>query len=184
MRSQVIALLLSSSPCLWGFIPGKPHLSVRSRSSQRTISISGNKEDALMSWQEGVEKLLNPFDTNFGAKQIMLQDLLARREEVIKDVSDSIAAGRPEELLSKESPLREAATGVQVLLLSRFCKFCCSRSDHDPHFSNLTLFFCWVCPIFCPLPCQQQQPIRRCVGRWRRTFSRSWLKTGPASPPA
>jgi len=70
--------------------------------------------DGAMSWQEAAEKALNPF-TGMNERQIMLQDLFARRDEVIQDVSDAVSSGDPQKLATEGSTLRRAITGLEAL---------------------------------------------------------------------
>jgi hypothetical protein len=71
-------------------------------------------KDGLLSWQESFEKVLNPF-TPIGEKQVLLQDLVARREDVVRDVTDAVSSGRPIDLLVEGSELKRAANGAQAV---------------------------------------------------------------------
>jgi hypothetical protein len=61
-----------------------------------------------------LEKVLNPF-TPLGEKQVLLQDLVARRDDVVRDVSDAVAAGNPGQLLVEGSELKRAVSGAQAV---------------------------------------------------------------------
>ena len=71
-------------------------------------------ESDELSWQEGLERVLNPF-TSPSEKQIMLQNLVARREEVIADVQSAASSGSPQDLLPPDSELRKAAEGAAAV---------------------------------------------------------------------
>lgn len=102
-----LALALSLAAPAAGFSPRGATVVSRGRAQLRA-------SDGLLSWQESLEKVLNPF-TPVGEKQVLLQDLVARRDDVVRDVSDAVSAGRPEQLLVEGSELQRAVAGAQAV---------------------------------------------------------------------
>jgi len=107
MRASAVAIVLSLALQTAAFtIRGNTAI------SRRHGALKAN--DGLLSWQESFEKVLNPF-TPIGEKQVLLQDLVARREDVVRDVADAVSSGRPEDLLAEGTELKRAATGAQAV---------------------------------------------------------------------
>ena len=70
--------------------------------------------DETMTWQEALEKALAPM-SSLAERQIMVQNLIARRTEVLDDLQSAAANGSPEELLPEDSEVRRAAMGVKAV---------------------------------------------------------------------
>ena len=109
-------LLLLSSPVSSFFTPRtfSPSSPRWLQQQQQQQQQQLRAESDELSWQEGLERVLNPF-TPLGEKQIMLQNLVARRDEVIADVSSAASSGSPQDLLPKNSELRKAADGAAAV---------------------------------------------------------------------
>lgn len=80
----------------------------------RPVAAASEDESGLLSWQEGLARALSPF-APIAERQLMVQDLVGRREEVLRDIQDAVATGSPEELLPPDSELKRAAVGARAV---------------------------------------------------------------------
>lgn len=108
MKGSLIVSLIAT-PIVVAFVP-----STQGRWSRQRYFAATDGDGDEMSWQEGLERVLNPF-VALGEKQIMLQNLVARREEVLADVQSAAANGSPQDLLPRGSELRRAVDGAQAV---------------------------------------------------------------------
>lgn len=82
--------------------------------NRRPRVLRAEGDNRVMSWQESFEKVLNPF-TGLAEKQVMVQDLIARREEVFADVADAASSGSTENLFPEGTEARRAASGAAAV---------------------------------------------------------------------
>lgn len=70
--------------------------------------------EETLTWQEGIEKIFSPKSSQ-AERQILLQDLVARRTEVTDDITRAISNGTPEDLLPQDSDARRAVDGARAV---------------------------------------------------------------------
>lgn len=88
-----------------------PHVRITAPSR---VAGSSSDDDGLLTWQEGLARALSPF-APLAERQLMVQDLVGRREEVLQDIQTAVTGGTPEELLPPDSELKKAAVGAKAV---------------------------------------------------------------------
>ena len=108
-HTATVASLLAADAAAWVTVRQPWHAGATAgRSTQGAVA------DETLSWQESLEKAVSP-RASLAERQVMFQDLFARREEVLSDVQSAVVKGTPEDLLPADSEIRRATIGARAV---------------------------------------------------------------------
>jgi len=108
-HTATVASLLAADAAAWVTVRQPWHPGATAGRSRQ-----GAVADETLSWQESLEKAVSP-RASLAERQVMFQDLFARREEVLSDVQSAVVKGTPEDLLPADSEIRRATIGARAV---------------------------------------------------------------------